>query len=144
MCCDPKGMVEGIGRVPLMALSVPGSTSAWVCPRRRVAVWIYWPQLARVDSVAEAEGDKDAICHITCSKPVSSGCIAGVSHSLSVWRDQLSTAVKHLPRNSVSLGKSWWRLAHLSVLGCALRGECHFHLFFALCLVPGPKNANLF
>ena len=45
-----------------------------------MAVWIYWPQLARVDSVAEAEGDKDAICHITCSKPVSSGCIAGVSH----------------------------------------------------------------
>lgn len=32
---------------------------------------------------------------------------------------------------------------HFSVLGCALRGRCHFQLFFALCFVSGPKAANV-
>lgn len=43
------------------------------------AVRTCWPQPARGASVAEAEGDKDATCHITCSEPVSSGGVAGVS-----------------------------------------------------------------
>lgn len=114
-------MVEGAGRVPLMVVSVPGSTNAWVCPRRRVAVWIYWPQLARAHSVAETEGEKDAICHITCSQPASSGCSAGISHKL-FQRGQLSIS----PGAPVP-SKSWCRWL-LLVLACVWRGGCHLHL----------------
>lgn len=60
------------------AESTQGSASARVC-REEAAVRTRWPQPARGASVAEAEGDKDAICHITCSEPVSSGGVAGVS-----------------------------------------------------------------
>lgn len=35
--------------------------------------------------------------------------LLGLALSLSVQRGRLGTAVKHLHRNSVSFGKSWWR-----------------------------------
>lgn len=102
---------------------------AWASPRRRVAVQIHWPRPARVDSEAEAEGDRDAICHITCSKPVSSGCIAGVSHETFCPEGSAQHCRETPPQE---LGVPWRELvvmAHLSVLRCALRGECNFHLF---------------
>lgn len=105
---------------------MPGSTSAWVCSRRRVAVWVCWPQRTWIDS--EAEGDKDAICHITCSQPVCSGCIAGVSHQPVCLK---GSAQHHCKAPPQELGLPWKELlevAHLSALGCVLR-ECHVHLF---------------
>lgn len=101
-----------------------------------MAVRIYRPQLARVDSVAEAEGDKNAICHITCSKPVSSGCTAGISHEPFCPEGSAQHYYETPPQD---LGFPWEELvevAHLSVLGCTLRGECHFRLFLlcAWCL----------
>lgn len=122
-------MVEGAGRVPLLAFSMPGSTSGWVCPSRRVAVWIYWLQLAWVDSVAEAEGDEDAICRITCSKPLPSGCIAGVSPKPFCPEGSARHRCETPPQELGFLWKELVEVAHVSLLGCALMVECHFHLF---------------
>lgn len=132
-------MVEEISRVPLMALSVPGSTSAWVCPRQRVAVQIYWSQLALFDSVAEAERDKDAICHITCSKPVSSDCIVGVSHKPFCPEGSAQHCCETPPQELSFSWKELVEVAHLSVLRCALRGECHFNLFLLYAWFLAPK-----
>jgi len=99
----------------------------WLCPARRVAVPMCWPQLALADSVAE--GDKDAICHITCSKAVPSGCLAGVSHKPLCPEGSARHRCGAAPQELSFLWKEPVEVAQLSVLGCTPRGQCHLHLF---------------
>lgn len=87
---------------------------------RTEAVQTYWP---RLDS--KAEGDKDAICHITCPNPVSSGCVAGLSHNPLCPEQAAQLCCKTPPGELRLPGEELLEVPRSPALGHAVRGDCH-------------------